>query len=69
VGGDMNLKLKMRILETFESQADFSQATGIGESRLSRIIRCRVEPTRDEKVVIAKELREKANELFSQVRK
>jgi len=44
----MNAKLKVAILERFRFQADFAQAVGIPEDRLSRIIWRRREPSEDE---------------------
>jgi plasmid maintenance system antidote protein VapI len=37
----MNRKLKARIIEVYGSQADFSQAIGVDEARISRIVRNR----------------------------
>ena len=37
----MNKALKMRIIEIFDTQADFAQALGMDESFISRVIRGR----------------------------
>lgn len=60
----MNARLKIQIYEVFRSQADAAMAIGIREDRLSRIVRGRAEPTRDEKRMISRKLRKKATELF-----
>jgi len=53
----MNAKLKVAILERFRFQADFAQAVGIPEDRLSRIIWGRREPSKDEIKKITRALR------------
>ena len=37
----MNMKLKLRIIERFNTQADFAQALGVDESVVSRVVRRR----------------------------
>jgi transcriptional regulator with XRE-family HTH domain len=37
----MNKALKVRIIEIFDTQADFAQALGVDESYISRVIRGR----------------------------
>jgi len=44
----VNTKLKARIVELFGSQADFAQALGCHESRISQIVRGRRKLTPDQ---------------------
>ena len=60
----MNLVLKFSILQKFGRQADFAQATGLGETILSRIVCGRRQPTDEQKSIIAKKLGVPAGELF-----
>jgi len=60
----MNARLKIHIYERFNTQADAAMALGMREDRLSRIVRQRTAPTDDEKKLMAKKLRKKAEELF-----
>jgi hypothetical protein len=60
----MNRKLKARIIEMFDSQANFSQVTKIPEPRLSRIVRKRLVPKPEEQKRIADKLGVPVNDLF-----
>jgi transcriptional regulator with XRE-family HTH domain len=60
----MNVKLKVVILERFSRQADFAEAAGIDESRISRIIRERVSPTPTQRKKISEALNIPENDLF-----
>lgn len=44
----INNRLKARIIECFNTQADFAAIVGLKESRLSRIICNRTRPTSEE---------------------
>jgi transcriptional regulator with XRE-family HTH domain len=52
----MLFPLKVAILERGRTQIEVAHRTGIAESRLSKIVRGHVEPTKAERRCIAKEL-------------
>jgi transcriptional regulator with XRE-family HTH domain len=60
----MNLKLKLTILEKFSCQADFARMMGISETTLSRIIRGRQNASPELKRIISEGLGIKASEIF-----
>ena len=61
----MNKALKLRIVEKFDSQANFAQFLGIDESYLSRVIRGRKSISKERKEHWAEVLNCKISELFS----
>jgi transcriptional regulator with XRE-family HTH domain len=61
---EMNMILKISILQKFGRQADFAQATGLGETLLSKIVCGRRSPTDEQKSIIAQKLGVPAGELF-----
>ncbi len=63
----MNVTLKVLILDRFSRQADFAEAVGINESRVSRIVRKRVSPTLEERRKISDALNVPENKLFAPV--
>lgn len=63
----INRALKIAILDHGTTQIALARAVGISEPRMSRIMRGHDEPTEDEKKAIAKILRRKVHELFSEV--
>jgi len=56
-------ELKKRIHENFGTQYDFAIASGISESRLSKFLRGRLRPSKDEMAKMAKALGLKKNEV------
>ena len=60
----MNMPLKLAILESRRSQIAIAKAARIHESKLSRIIRGHDEPTDAEKKAIARALRRKVDDVF-----
>jgi transcriptional regulator with XRE-family HTH domain len=60
----MNFSLRSRIYANFPTQADFSQAVNISESRLSRIVRGRGSPSPEEVRRISAVLGVDPEELF-----
>lgn len=63
----MNTALKMAILERGTTQQAIAKAVGLSEPQMSRIVREHDEPTEDQKKAIAKVLRRKVHELFTEV--
>lgn len=63
----MNLTLKMAIAAKGTTQTVVAKRAGISEARLSRIIHEHQQPSEDEKSAIAKALRLKVHDLFSEV--
>jgi plasmid maintenance system antidote protein VapI len=61
----MNIKLKLRIIERFNTQADFAQHLKVAESRVSRTIRERQHLTSVEKSRWAEALRCRPEEIFN----
>ena len=61
----INRKLKIRIIEKFDSQADFAQFLNISESRVSRAIWGRQKLSEIEKQQWAEALKCKPDEVFS----
>jgi len=62
----MNLKLKMKILEKNLKQWDVSQAVGISDSHLSKIIHQQRTPDLKTKESIARVLQCEVSEIFSE---
>ena len=60
----MQSKLKVELFERRESQYALAARVGISETRLSRIIQGRVQPTAAERVRIAEALEMPESELF-----
>lgn len=60
----MNVVLKMAILQNYPCQSDFAQALGFSDGVLSRIVRDRRLPTKEQKEKISQALRIPANKLF-----
>ena len=56
--------LKLRIIELFDTQADFAQALGVAESVVSRVVRGRKTPTKDEEELWARMLKCERAALF-----
>ena len=52
----MNKKLKIKIIEKFDTQTNFARKCGHGDNWVSRIITGRQVPTDQEKGLIAREL-------------
>ncbi len=63
----MVVPLKLALLRRGELQYEFASRLGIGETRLSRIVRGRVDPTPEERKGIAKALGMTEAELFPSV--
>lgn len=63
----MNVPLKMAIMARGTTQIAVAKKAGLSEARLSRIIHGHDEPTENEKTALAKALRCKVQELFSEV--
>lgn len=61
----MNLRLKIKILETVGTQERLSVATGIAESKISRILRGIKEPTEQDRTKIAEALSVDPEEIFN----
>ena len=61
----MNTKLKIKIIELFGSQTEFSKVTGIPENLISRFIRRHKEPTPEQKQCIADALHVTVEFLFA----
>ena len=61
----MNLKLKIKILEKFGSQADFAQKLNIDETVISRIVRGRKDLPDDKKRLWAKVLHCNPDDIFN----
>ena len=61
---NMNLKLKAKIVENFENQANFSQIVKVDETLISRIIRGRRELKPEEQTRWAAILNCKREEIF-----
>ena len=61
----MNRKLKLKIIEEFNTQADFAQSIGEDESKVSRVIRGRRCLPLNEQQKWAKALKCKAPDLFT----
>ena len=62
----MNLKLKTEILQRFSHQYLFARLIGMGENRLSAIVRERQQPNADERTAIAEALGVDEADLFSE---
>lgn len=60
----INKVLKTKIVEKFGTNRNFSRASGIDESTLTKILRGAREPTEKQKSLIAMILRVKKNTLF-----
>lgn len=60
----MNKKLKLKIIETFGTQADFSMAVGEHESNVTRVIRERRTLSDERKERWAKALNCKSKDIF-----
>lgn len=60
----MNKKLKLKIIEIFNTQADFAQAIGEDDSKISRVIRGRRCLSQSEQNKWAKFLKCKRYEIF-----
>jgi hypothetical protein len=60
----MNLALKFKIIERFGSQAEFSAAVGMDESKISRVIRQRSKLTVGQKKDWAEVLGCKTEDIF-----
>lgn len=63
----MNLKLKIKIIENFDSQTEFAKATGIPENLVSRFIRRHREPSAQQKKIMAEALNDTEDILFAPV--
>lgn len=61
----MNRKLRIKIVEKFNTQADFAQAVGKDEALISRIVRGRRKLTNENKIEWAKKLDCRPEEIFS----
>jgi len=61
----MNLKLRLKIIEKFQTQSDFAAKIGINESVISRVVRGRRELSAEAKGEWAKALKCKPEEIFS----
>lgn len=61
----MNFRLRSKIYAQFPTQSDFAKAVKIHESRLSRIVRGRENPTIDEVRRISEVLQTEPGRLFS----
>ncbi len=59
-----NAALKMAIFQSGYNQGDIAVASGLSDSKLSRIIRGYAQPTRDEKRLLALALRSSQAALF-----
>jgi len=60
----MNKKLKLKIIERFNTQADFAQAINEDDSKISRVIRGRRYLSKSEQNKWAKFLKCKRHEIF-----
>jgi transcriptional regulator with XRE-family HTH domain len=60
----MMVLLKLALLRSGEAQYELASRLGIGETRLSRIVRGRVRPTPEERKGIAEELGVPEADLF-----
>lgn len=60
----MQLVLKMKLLERPEPQYELAARAGMSETRLSRIIRGRIQPTAEERKKLAEVLGVPEAELF-----
>ena len=65
----MNLRLKTRIIEKGIRQYDVAQQVRMTETRLSRVITGRIDPTPEEEIKIADALGVPREELFGCVTK
>lgn len=63
----VNVTLKMRILEKFDTQGDFAVKAGIPEHKISRFIRNRDIPTVKEAEIIAHTLEIKISDIFKRI--
>jgi len=63
----MNINLKLKIMEKYRYQVDFSRALGISEDRLSRIIHGRVSTSQKEKEKIAGVLGVRVQDIFNEI--
>jgi transcriptional regulator with XRE-family HTH domain len=61
----MNLNLKIKIIETFKSQAEFANLVNVDESLVSRIIRGRRKLDPERQAVWAKALGCKPEDIFT----
>jgi plasmid maintenance system antidote protein VapI len=61
----MNLKLKMKIIERFRTQADFAAVIGTHEAVISKVVNNRRRLPVEEQAKWAKKLGTTAEELFS----
>ena len=61
----MNVKLKLKIIEKYGSQADFAQALKINETAISRIIRGRKKLPDDQRKIWAKALHCDPDDIFN----
>lgn len=62
---NLNLPLKIAIVSSLKRQGDIATASFMGETRLSKIVTGREDPTDDEKKAIAKALGKRVHDLFS----
>lgn len=60
----MNMRLKLKVIERFQTQADFAAAIGEDESTVSRAIRGRRQLSADKKKTWADSLGCKPHEIF-----
>jgi transcriptional regulator with XRE-family HTH domain len=60
----MNLNLKIKIIETFKSQAEFANLVNVDESLVSRIIRGRRRLDQEKQLIWAKALGCKTKDIF-----
>lgn len=59
-----NNALKMAIFESGETQWVIAERADIHETRLSKIVRGRLEPNKEEKTAIARALKRRVHDLF-----
>ena len=57
LGGNMLKKLKIKIIDEFDTQTEFARKCGRSDNWVSRIITERQKPTDKEKKIIAQELK------------
>jgi transcriptional regulator with XRE-family HTH domain len=60
----MNIALKIAIVESTRPAADIAEEAGLHESKLSKIVNGRREPSKAERAAIARALKRKPAELF-----
>lgn len=59
-----NNDLKMAIFKSGKTQWDIAERAGMHETRLSKIVRGRMQPNGDEKKALAKALKKTVHDLF-----